>query len=1007
MRKLFLYPALFIGLNSALLGQSIAPIDLLLNRQQVDVYRASTNWLALSVQGDKKEAFFIDPTDLPYIKTLRELAMEPQRSAALLQRFLERCPSSLHRDEVVYLLGVLAIEEGDYPRALYHLKEVSESNLSYHRVAPYRLAYAYALMERYQPANRYQGHYGEISRLLEGALEREDSYAPRALMLLTLAKWQVGERKEAFAVMDEPKWWQGELLLPSRLEATLMAFDQLPAREAIARAQREMARHPELAREPRVQLMLGLAHYREGKNPQESIKLLAPLWQGAERELFNSSAAFALGDSYYRAKRYREAIAPLSYAATDQGRLGDLSQLLLGNTYMQLKETIEAINAYTLAARSEDRDLRLPALYNNALLQYERGVGNFGQSVKLALEVVQSYPETKEAEAMNDLMADIFYQTKDYKASLETISLLKKPGSRILEVKQYLFYKEAMRLLGESRGQEATNSFREALALGNRSAYYALSAYQEALRNSKVASWTEVERYAREAESTAHTEELRQQARYLKGYALYNTQRYQEAYKLFATLEERVVGQELRSDALLRMGDCLYQRKAELDKVRELYLLSDKILPGGNNLALFRLSDLYGLKGNYQAQVETIDKVLSRSEASSLTPSLLYTKARAQILMQKEDRKALETLKELRREYPASRYARLGGLEEGMLLYNMGDRDASKKVYKEIISSYSETREARSAVDNLKNIYLSEDKMDEFLSYTRSLPKSLSYSAEEEAHLRFMQLEERYRKGSANTIADLEHYLEQYPEATDSAKAKWLLCRRYLSQGEKTKAEALLLELSKEGVVQEIQTPALLELSKMRSQDGDYTKALAGYQVLLGEKALDREQQEEALIGALRAAYKLKDSKTLLSMSEESALSTLTGKNLEEARLLRARALASIKSYDEAVKQLSMVKADQNTPIGAEKVVLLAQIELERGRKKEAKERLRAMIEESTSEQYWLARAFILLSEIYYLEGDRYTASQYLESLQDNYPENNDDIPERIRALKQKYDSKR
>jgi hypothetical protein len=47
-------------------------------------------------------------------------------------------------------------------------------------------------------------------------------------------------------------------------------------------------------------------------------------------------------------------------------------------------------------------------------------------------------------------------------------------------------------------------------------------------------------------------------------------------------------------------------------------------------------------------------------------------------------------------------------------------------------------------------------------------------------------------------------------------------------------------------------------------------------------------------------------------------------------------------------------------------------------------------INKGTSEQYWLAKAFILLSDIFVAEEDLFQAKQYLLSISDNYKQEDD-----------------
>jgi hypothetical protein len=59
-------------------------------------------------------------------------------------------------------------------------------------------------------------------------------------------------------------------------------------------------------------------------------------------------------------------------------------------------------------------------------------------------------------------------------------------------------------------------------------------------------------------------------------------------------------------------------------------------------------------------------------------------------------------------------------------------------------------------------------------------------------------------------------------------------------------------------------------------------------------------------------------------------------------------------------------------------------------------------IAKGTTHQYWMARGFILLSDVFIRKGDTFQARQYLTQLQNNYKGNDDIagmITERLNTL--------
>ena len=125
---------------------------------------------------------------------------------------------------------------------------------------------------------------------------------------------------------------------------------------------------------------------------------------------------------------------------------------------------------------------------------------------------------------------------------------------------------------------------------------------------------------------------------------------------------------------------------------------------------------------------------------------------------------------------------------------------------------------------------------------------------------------------------------------------------------------------------------------------------------------------------------------------------------LNEALYYRAKALVAIGQQSEAMNDWKTLSADTRNVYGAEAKYQLAQAYYDAGKYAEAEAELLDYINVSTPHVYWLARGFVLLSDVYSKMGRKLDARQYLLSLKQNYQAEDDIagmIESRLEALKE------
>jgi len=104
-----------------------------------------------------------------------------------------------------------------------------------------------------------------------------------------------------------------------------------------------------------------------------------------------------------------------------------------------------------------------------------------------------------------------------------------------------------------------------------------------------------------------------------------------------------------------------------------------------------------------------------------------------------------------------------------------------------------------------------------------------------------------------------------------------------------------------------------------------------------------------------------------------------------EALYNRAKAYLALKKLDEAAADLKVLATETRTANGAEAKYLLANVYFDQDKLKEAEAEVMDFAKKNTPHQFWLARSFVLLSDVYIKQKNDFQAKQYLISLQKNY----------------------
>ncbi len=178
---------------------------------------------------------------------------------------------------------------------------------------------------------------------------------------------------------------------------------------------------------------------------------------------------------------------------------------------------------------------------------------------------------------------------------------------------------------------------------------------------------------------------------------------------------------------------------------------------------------------------------------------------------------------------------------------------------------------------------------------------------------------------------------------------------------------------------------ALWRLAIIEDEAGNKTDAMALY-----KRVIAAGGKQEQVLGANASLARLSYN----AQQWDSAIAygnAVAGDNGASDELAREATLYIGRSYQEkgnatqALDWLSKLAANTNTREGSEAKFRLAEIYFNQKNIAKSEAEITDFIKKKTSYPYWLAKSFVLLSDIMVLKKDLFQARQYLTSVRDNY----------------------
>ncbi|MDP4206766.1 MAG: tetratricopeptide repeat protein, partial [Bacteroidota bacterium] len=656
-----------------------------------------------------------------------------------------------------------------------------------------------------------------------------------------------------------------------------------------------------------------------------------------------------------------------------------------------------ALRAFSSASEMNfDEMIKEDALFNYAKLTYELSYSPFNEAIKAFDKYISLYPNTERNATAYDFLVQVYMTTRNYKEALSSIEKIRNKTASIKKAYQRLTYYRGLELFSNQDFKEAQGMFKKSLADGQYDAnlkanalfwsgetYFRLEDFRAAVSEYKA--------FLNSQGVAANPEFYR--ANYGIGYAYFKQKDYELALPWFKKVVNSEAGGDVKlySDALNRLGDCYFSGR-NFTMAMEAYAKSQKIGDYDPDYALFQLAFCNGMLRKDDQKIDQLNLLLKKYPGTSLGADALFEIGRTYEKIG-QNNKALDSYQELIRKYPSSSLVSKALLQSGLTSYNLNDYKKSLGYYKQVVEKYPQSQDVQSALYGMKNSYVELNQVDEYVDYSNKIGGNAAVSKGEQDSLMYVAAEKLFMAGDSRSKKQLEKYLSAFPTGGSALNAHFYLAEIYYKDKEFPKALADY-EFVTAASANSFSEAALAKAGELRYNTGDYKDALSHFLNLekIGGSKLSLLTARQ---GIMSCYYSLNDYPAVI----ESADKLLKTENLNEtvgaeARFMKGKALYQTKRPDLAFPLLKEAAKNTQTAEGAEAKYLTTQILFDQKKLQQSEKEIMDFINKGTSHQYWLARSFILLSEIYQSKGELFQAKETLRSLMDNYTVKDDGIME-------------
>lgn len=695
---------------------------------------------------------------------------------------------------------------------------------------------------------------------------------------------------------------------------------------------------------------------------------------------------YEMAYSYYRVDEWKNAIEKFKPLSSADDSLGQTAMYLLGDSYLKTGNKKSARNAFSICSEMNfNKQQQEASFLMHSKLSYE--MGYYDDAILSAKNLLAEYAQSNYAGEARTILSELLSRTNNYEEAYKTLSQVSDRGEAYYRVYQKVTYGYAMQQLQKGDGHFADSLLSLSLKYPLNEDYAMAANFWKGDIAYKEGRYQKAYDYSKKFvdEKNNHASAISSQATLANatlnlGYAAMELEDYSQAQEYFSQVQKEG-NENLANTATLREADAYFMQK----NFKEAQILYDKMIATDGDdadYAYLQKAVIAGIEDRSADKVKLLHQIIDKKTTSPYALNARYELG----LTYLEDDKyaaAITAFEPLLDNNTGKEYAPKAWMKTAFAYQQLNKGDKAIQAYKHLITEYPAAEERKDAKEALRNLYIENNKPGEYAAFLKEnhLDAGLNttldstYYAAAEAQV----ADSKWKEAKTSLVA----YLEKYPDGIFTTRAHYYLGE---SNYQLKDNKAALVEYDK--VLQqpwsEFSENSASRAAKMSFENKDYNTASRYYRQLLNS-AMDKENVNVAYLGLMQCTYNNKEYNSAILYTDTLVdLSLSDSSTLDEIQFYKAKSLQQLNKNEEAIAIYKQLQHTRNNQIADEVNYRIAEAMLAKGDLSGAEKQAAENVKNSSGNNYWVVKSYILLADILTKQKDYFNAKATLQSIAKN-----------------------